>query len=169
MGTPTYQPIANITLGSSAAGVTFSGITQQYRDLRIAFVGTTTALANVLFVLNDDYQTVYSKVDMAGRSASSTPLSQTNTTGSGHLNWATATNSSMLTSGTIDIMDYSATDKHKTYLSRSSSQEGDGTYSGTEAIAGRYAMNTAITKVYVLPGSGSFASGTSIALYGVLA
>jgi hypothetical protein len=167
MPSSTYTPLANITLSTTTAGVTFSSISQAYRDLRLVFMGTTTSLANVLFQFNGDGTSTYSKIEMCARSASSTPLSQTNTTGSGHINWGNATSSSILSSGTVDIMDYSATDKHKPYLARSASQEGDGTYSGTGFIAGRWANTSAITTLYVLPGAGSFAAGTTLTLYGI--
>lgn len=169
VGEQAYIALANVTLGTTTAAVTFSSISQSYRDLRVVFMGTTTSLANVLFQFNGDGTATYSKVAMAGRSASSTPTSQANTSSSAHFNFLTATNSSILSSATLDIFDYSSTDKHKSYLARNSSQEGDGTFSGTEAIAGRWANTAAITTMYFLPGAGSFAAGTTIALYGVSA
>lgn len=162
-------PIASQTLSTNQATVTFANIPQIFRDLRLVIVGNTTDLANILFLINSDGSSVYSKVSMAGRSASSTPISQANTTGSGHLNWSTATTSSVRTFGTIDWLDYSATDKHKAYLTRSNTQEGDGTFSGTEAIAGRWGNTAAITNIQLLPGAGSFVSGATFSLYGVSA
>lgn len=166
MPTPTYTPLANITLGSSAAGVTFSSISQSYRDLRLVFTGTTTSLANVLFQFNGDGAANYAKQSMAGRSGSS-PAANSSTTSSAHINNLTATSSTMQSFGTVDIFDYSATDKHKSYISRNASQEGDGTYSGTEVTGGRWINTAAITTLYVVPGAGSFVTGSTFALYGI--
>jgi hypothetical protein len=40
MPTPTYTPLATVTLGSSASSVTFSSIPGTYRDLILIFDGT---------------------------------------------------------------------------------------------------------------------------------
>jgi hypothetical protein len=62
-------------------------------------------------------------------------------------------------------MDYSATDKHKTVLARHNNSAGEVSMS-----AGRWASNTAINSISlkVLP-SGSFNSGATFSLYGVIA
>jgi hypothetical protein len=60
-------------------------------------------------------------------------------------------------------MDYAATDKHKTVLTRNNVS---GT--GVEAQAARWANTAAITSVTVITSSGAgFATGTVISLYGV--
>jgi hypothetical protein len=167
MSTPTYKALATITLGTNTASVTFSSIPATYRDLRLVVAGNTTELANILCVLNGDSSSIYTRVAMAGRAASATPNSATTTSASGHLNSQTATTSSQRTFGTIDFMDYSATDKHKTFLSRTNTQEGDATFSGVEAIASRYASSSALTQIQVLPGAGSLSTGTTLNLYGI--
>lgn len=63
----------------------------------------------------------------------------------------------------IHAMDYSATDKHKTFLIRS----GDATE--TWAIAGRWASTTAISSLKILDtASATFDVGTTFALYGIV-
>jgi hypothetical protein len=64
----------------------------------------------------------------------------------------------------IQIMDYSATDKHKTALARANN-----TNNGTNANAGRWANNAAISTVRLgfQKGSQSLASGSRVSLYGV--
>jgi hypothetical protein len=61
-------------------------------------------------------------------------------------------------------MDYSATDKHKTYLSRSNNAD-----NGTTALTGRWANTSAITTVAISSQTGSIRTGTSISLYGIVA
>lgn len=162
-----FRAIASQTLGSNQASVTFSNIPQTFRDLRLVIVANTTDLANILFLINNDGAGIYSKQTMVARSLNTNPYAETNTTGSGHLNWITATTSTVRSAGTIDFFDYAVTDKHKSYLSRTNTQEGNNTYSGVEAIAGRYGSTNAITEIQVLPGSGSFVSGATFSLYGV--
>jgi hypothetical protein len=65
-------------------------------------------------------------------------------------------------SAIIQIMDYSATDKHTTVLVR------NGTASrGVEMVTGRYASTSAITTVLLFPSTGSFDIGSTFSLYGI--
>jgi hypothetical protein len=63
-----------------------------------------------------------------------------------------------------NIMDYSATDKHKTILTR-----GNGTSDAVIAFANRWANTAAVTSVAASTLTGTFNSGTTISLYGVIA
>ena len=63
------------------------------------------------------------------------------------------------------IMDYSATDKHKTLLSRTNIN--NDTYPGASATAGRWASTAAITSILLFPSSGSWLTGSTFALYGI--
>jgi hypothetical protein len=66
----------------------------------------------------------------------------------------------------VQIMDYSATDKHKTSLVRSNQPSDQGAW----AIANRWASNTAVNSITIDPtGSNTITSGTTLALYGVIA
>jgi len=62
------------------------------------------------------------------------------------------------------IMDYSATDKHKIVLAR-----GDQAADRTRMTAGRWANTSAITTVKVMTNANQMASGSTISLYGVIA
>ena len=64
----------------------------------------------------------------------------------------------------ISIMDYSATDKHKTVLSRSGQAN-----SAVDAWAGRWANTTGITSFGMAPATGNFQAGSVFSLYGVIA
>lgn len=166
MPSATYIPMANITLGSSATSVTFSSISQAYRDL--VLVQTLKSVsgsyqADIIFN-NDNYpNTNYNLVYMFGDGAS---------TGSG-----TSNNQNQLALdvfgavGTTDgfnaithIMDYSATDKHKSVLFR-----GNKSATGVEAVAGRWASTAAITSLRcsLSNTNGTFAAGSTFALYGI--
>ena len=62
----------------------------------------------------------------------------------------------------LQIMDYSATDKHKTALARNNVAG-----IGVEASATRWANTAAITSVQVYVDTGSFAIGTTLSLYAI--
>jgi hypothetical protein len=66
------------------------------------------------------------------------------------------------TNQTIQIMDYSATDKHKTILGRGNA---DGAY--TIATANRWANTSAVTSVTLYAAGDAWASGTTVSIYGI--
>jgi len=66
------------------------------------------------------------------------------------------------------IMDYSATDKHKTVISRFNRVGGDATSAdGTGAVAVRWADTSAITSIVIFPTANTLASGSTFSLYGI--
>jgi hypothetical protein len=165
MPTMTYSPLATVTLGSSASSVTFSNIPATYRDLIFVFNGQLTGVAGISFRINADSGSNYSTVYM--RNVASTPDSAS------FVDTRIFTSLSSITSGTrvfaqTQIMDYSATDKHKTVLTRSGYDiSGSGTT--TEAHAARWANTTAITSLAFTTSANQFAAGSTFNLYGVIA
>jgi hypothetical protein len=160
MPTPTYTPLANITLGSSAASVTFSSISQSYRDLVLVVQAkNTTGGTGLRGRFNGDTGSNYSFVlmDGDGSSAASVAVSGQNVLSFG-------TNSTADNIQIINVMDYSATDKHKTVLVRA-----NGASSSVTAFADRWANTASITTFLIFPESNSFASGSTFALYGIAA
>lgn len=158
-GTSAYIPLANITLGSTATTVTFSSISQSYADL--IFVLTNAGSGYRYRVrFNSDTGTNYNAIYMEGNG--STAGSQTDTS----LAWIPLENYNTFTnmkSFICQVMDYSAADKHKNMLVRGN---GD---TGTVAGIGRWANTSAITSIQFFPNTGSFAAGSTFALYGVSA
>jgi len=72
MPTPTYTPLATVTLGSATSSVTFSSIPATYRDLILIFDGTRTGNNNVQYRFNSDTGTNYSTVIAAGNGSGTT-------------------------------------------------------------------------------------------------
>ena len=158
MPTPTYIPLANITLGSSASSVTFSSIPGTYRDLVLVINGAISASAPArgaeLFFNADETSSNYSQVGAYsdGTAASYTAANQ---------GFAiTNTQSTVF----IQIMDYSATDKHKTTLFRYGAGAAE-----TGMVAGRWASTSAITSLSIKDASSGFTfnAGTTFSLYGI--
>jgi hypothetical protein len=149
--------LATITLGSAASSVTFGSIPATYRDLRlIANFGTTATGVVTIIYPNSDTGNA-SAVYMLG-------------TGSATASGTTAniefgnTGSSAKSLTTMDVMDYSATDKHKTFLVRA----GDAG-SFTIAYANRWASTAAITSLQIYAPGSTLTAGSTFALYGILA
>lgn len=154
MPTPTYDLIASTTLAASTSEVVFGSLPSTYRDLIVVISGTTSAPAGITFTHNGDTTNAnYTSVSMNGSGSSATS--------------GTATNRNMISlytqqsMGIVQFLDYSATDKHKTGLARSDSASNE-----TYALARRWANTAAITSIAI--GGGTFNSGTTFNLYGVI-
>ena len=167
MPTPTYDLIASNVLTSSASSVTFSSIPATYRDL--VFVAEWNVQSGfgtyVKVRFNSDSGTNYSLVEMKGDGASAVSTSSTGENGIfvGDYNAAPTANQKFLT--IQQIMDYSATDKHKTVLERSNNASGVVT-----GWAHRWASTSAITSLQILCVSAgqTFSAGNSFYLYGIV-
>jgi hypothetical protein len=158
MPTPTYTALATRTLTSTPTVVTFSSISQSYRDLILVIEGTyTTGTGNTTLRFNGDSGSNYSNVYML---AAASPV-----TGalSGTLLYTGGFNSAVRNNAIFNIMDYSATDKHKTVINRMN-EAGNITY----AWANRWASTSAITTIEIT-GSNPYAVGTTFSLYGIVA
>jgi len=167
MPTPTYTPLANITLTGSAATLTFSSISGLYRDLvLVADMGATST--NTLYCrVNGDTGSNYNYVIAKGNGSSTSSYGYSSQSAigiSGYENGVTNTTRSMLR---LSILDYSATDKHKSLLIRLDNAATADV--GTWMNASRWASTSAVTSFVIYPGSGSFTSGSTFALYGVAA
>lgn len=161
MPTKTYKALANITLGAAASSVTFGSIPSTYRDLVVVVtaLGSTTLEGRVR--LNSDTGSNYSYVRMSGDGSATSSVAAASQTAGFLSVIADATTTNPLTM-LINIMDYSATDKHKTIISRANAA---GT--GSEAFANRWAGTSAVTTVQILTSTGNWASGATFALYGI--
>jgi hypothetical protein len=163
-GVSAYTALANVTLGSSAATVTFSSITQVHRDLVLVvsdLKGST--LIDIRMRFNSDTGSNYSYVFAYG-DGSSAGSGAFNPDNQMSLNFTTYASTTVVHNSRVNIMDYSATDKHKTVVGRA-----DGASTATEMYAQRWASTSAITSLSVYASSGTFSSGSTFALYGVSA
>lgn len=159
MPTNTYTPLANLTLGSAAASVTFSSISQAYRDLILVVDGTVGSAALLGLQFNSDTGSNYSYIRALGYSGGTASSAGTDT----FTSYAGVIGTSQSV-GTFNIMDYSASDKHKSVLVRSMSGVAE-TWMG----AARWANTSAITSVKVLLNTSSLNAGTTLSLFGVAA
>ena len=153
----TYELIETTTLTSSASSVTFSSITQDYRDLVLVssvIAGSSNFELKAQF--NSDSGSNYARVYALAFSGGELSGSATTT-----YNLAGATGTSSHPSCDIfQILDYSQTDKHKSSLTRRNID------AGTLMEAGRWANTSAITSI-VLSAAINLESGSTFSLYGI--
>ena len=153
--------LATITLQVAAPLITFSGIPNTYRDLILVVrANTTSSFDPISMVFNSDTTTTRAGVHMTGNGSTASSGTYTDLR-LGDI-YSTFNAPSLFV---VTIADYSATDKHKTYLSRGNQS---GNYAN--AIAGRWASNNAVSSIS-LSGqySGSFSVGSTFSLYGRIA
>jgi hypothetical protein len=163
MPQPTYTALATVTLGASASSVTFSSIPATYRDLILVHNGTSSnaSVNTVLARLNADTGSNFFQVAMNGDGSSTSSFTFTGTGVS-----AGFTRSTELSVNITQIMDYSATDKHKTALSR----HNNSAVGAVRAAATRWANTAAVSSIVLVIDTGAtFSSGTTFSLYGVIA
>ena len=158
MPTPTYIPLATLTLTATDSSIVFSSIPATYRDLIVIFQGDgNSGGADISIRLNADSGANYSRVFMVGNG--STTASGSNT--GNEMDALTAANGRQLNL-LINIMDYSATDKHKTVLTRDNDA---GFQVGARAF--RWANTNAVNQVSLFTSAGQFTVGSQFSLYGI--
>ena len=159
MPTNTYTALATITLTSTDSSIDFANIPNTYRDLVLVIRARNTVDAQgIRAQFNGDTANNYSYVVMFGTGSGSGSSGAVASQGYADF----GVNRTTETSTIIQIMDYSATDKHKTMLVRS-----DNASEITLAYANRWASNTAISTMKVYPSVNSFAIGSTFSLYGI--
>lgn len=159
--TPTYILLNQITLAATTSSVTFSNIPQNYGDLVLIVSGTISGGSSVrgveLFFNANETSSNYSYVWAYGDSSGPGSASGSNQ--------FFAMNGDA-SNAIVQIMDYSATDKHKTTLFRYSAGGIE-----TGMVAGRFASTSAITSLVMKDAGAAFNlnSGTTVSLYGIAA
>lgn len=154
--------LATTTLGSAASTVTFSSIPGTYRDLRLVISATASGGADLRMSFNgDNSDGNYSRVVMSGNGSSTFSVTSSPRAIDYYANATSGSEPNVIT---VDVMDYMATDKHKTSLARANRAG-----SGTDAIALRWASTSAVTTILIdNANSQTFSTGSTFALYGIV-
>jgi hypothetical protein len=165
MPTPTYVSLATITLGSTDSEIIFSSIPATYRDLIV--VAETKASASGTFPqlrarFNGVTSSIYSQVG-AGTWTNS-PVASAGSGAELFLFYLNESGAAGFSNFQMQIMDYSATDKHKSLVFRSS-----GSDYGPLMIAGRFGSTDAVTSITLYREANAFAVGSTFSLYGIAA
>lgn len=164
-----FVALGEITVTGTKTSITFSSISQAYRDLYMVItqVGVNgTGGRPVIKVNNDSNYANYFGQALRTNGTSFLSANSINNQDYGATLALTVNNG-----GGNDVfydiwfMDYSATDKHKNILNHANS----GSY-GNEMLVNRWANTTAITSlVLYFPSGLPFGTGTTVTLYGVTA
>tara|TARA_R110000822_G_scaffold23423_1_gene72476 strand:- start:119 stop:616 length:498 start_codon:yes stop_codon:yes gene_type:complete len=161
MATPTYTLIDSVTLTTEAT-VTFTSIPQTFGDLVLVVNQSSPSGAKgTRLFFNGDGGSNYSSVSMYATATVGSGFGSTSNLTVGGYN--TASNVGVPMFSVSQIMDYSATDKHKSVLSRSNTPTGSS--NGVVAWAGRWANTSAITQIEI--SDGNWAVGSTFFLYGI--
>lgn len=160
MPTPTYVPLATITLASADGDITFSSIPATYRDLIIVVKGELTALTGTWVRLNGNASNIYSTLNMSGRSGGTG--SEAYTANQWYFSTLGLFADTKL-NAFLQIMDYAQTDKHTSALCRLDAV----TYPNTEASVFRWGSTDAVTSVSIIANQSTFKIGSTFSLYGV--
>lgn len=159
--TAKYTVLGNTTLATASSSVTFSSIPGGYKDL-VLIVSTKADVGGQqpYLRLNGDSGSNYGQVFMEGNGSSAS--SNTYAVTSLYLSYSLGiSNDTEFNTMLINIMDYSATDKHKTVLTRAGIYE-----YGVNSMAGRWASTSAVTSL-TFTGNGTSAAGSTFRLLGV--
>jgi hypothetical protein len=159
--------IATVTLQSASSTITFSGIPNIYRDLiLVGNYGATSSGAGLSQVqFNSDVGNNYHDVWMANRSDTGGPVSGVNSGVNSIRLYRNEFDANTLSHPMImQVLDYSATDKHKTCLIRN----GTVTVNTTIATAARWANSAAINSVTIFTPN-TFLAGSTFSLFGRIA
>jgi hypothetical protein len=167
MATPTYTLIDSVTLGSGVSSVTFSSIDQNFGDLvLVGQIGSSGGLTRFKMRLNSDSGTNYNNVLMQATDSNTIGSTSSADGNRFDINGGTYTESALTSLFTAQLMDYSATDKHKVALIRFNSVTG--TFAeGVVAFAGRYASTSAVTAIQIYNTDYDFLVGSTFFLYGI--
>jgi hypothetical protein len=154
--------INNQTLLSNTTTVTFTGLPQVYRDLvLVCTYANVSGGDQPTLIFNGDTGSNYSLVGVAGYSTSSVASWSYTSTNIHPMNY-TGISAGETGLWKVDILDYSATDKHKTVLSRSN-------HTGEVDMNAARWTNTAAIISLTITSSLVLAAGSTFYLYGVTA
>jgi hypothetical protein len=160
-----YIPLANVTLGASATTVTFSSIPATYQDLVLVVQALGTSNTSFWMRPNSSTNTSeYNFVRMDGNGISATSAANSGTFDEFYLGYYGELTTTERSNVKLEIFDYSQTNKHKSMLLRYGNAN-----NGTGAHSYRWGTTAAITSILLRPQTGSFASGSTFALYGIIA
>ena len=166
MPTATYESIATQTLGSAAASVTFSSISNTYTDLVLVMNPSMSASTNQpVITLNSDTGTNYSTTSLRGDGSSAASSRHTSIAG-----WYPVPGPGVGTNGNpepwiVQIMNYSNTTTYKTALSRFNNA-----ISYVTANVHLWRNTAAISTITItMESSANFNTGSTFTLYGIKA
>lgn len=160
MATPTYTLINSTTLTTTTANIVLSSLPQGFGDLILVISGTMAVAGVGHGSLKINSLTSYNRLHAWG-DGSTTGFYQIEGTSLNYFSFKNDFSTSEVNSVIVQMNDYSATDKHKTGLTRSNLASGQ-----TEMGVFTCPTFLAITSL-TIGGDAGYKAGTTINLYGI--
>lgn len=154
----TYEPIASVSLTSSASSINFNSIASTWTDLVVVLSALATSQEEAYVRLNGDSGSTYSLTFLYGNGSSAASSRLSNWAGGANLGYMNTTSP---TPFIIHVMSYASTNVKKSILASSADPV---LWVTRRAIL--WNSTAAVTAVNLI---GSFASGTTATLYGIKA
>jgi hypothetical protein len=155
-------PLANVTLGSNAATITFSSINQSYQDLLFVFNLQSVTAGDFIAVRVGGFTSLYGFNMYDGNGTNRNAWTTVNSSFFQFDQNYQSIETARLNAAHMYICDYSATNRHKSVFLKT------GRAGQLSLNGGRLPNNsTAITSITFSLSNWSFAAGSSVALYGV--
>jgi len=165
----TYEPIATTTLGSNAANITFSSITSAYTDLRIVLVvkGDSSTNADLQVQFNSDTGSNYSYTALYANGSSVTSYRGSTQTSiiAASIVFPNLSRGDYRGFATVDIFSYAGS-TNKTLLGTGSNDQAGAGFVSRQV--GLWRSTSAINSIKLYPASGTFATGDTATIYGIL-
>ena len=168
----TYTPLATTTLGSSQATITFSSISASYTDLILVIAGRSTRSASIddsRLQINSDSGSNYSNTHLYGdgSSAGSDRFSGSTYGNAGFWFPGATTTSGIYSATTVQFQNYSNTTTYKSWIVDDKNRSNLAALPG--ASVGLWRSTSAINRLDLSLGVGSWATGSTFTLYGIAA
>ena len=170
-----YDCISSVTLDSSGGGIQFANIPQNYTHLELRYVArcistdSTNGVMSIRITFNSVGTNTYDYTVMKGVGNATTVASGEINKTNGPIVGLIAGNgigSGYFSSGVIEILDYTNTNKNKVTRSVTGC-EVSGTLSEVAIYGGLWRSTAAITTIDLAADGGGFGRYTNVALYGV--
>lgn len=159
-----FESIATLT-PTSGTSVSFTSIPSTYTHLQVRYSVMGTNFATLRMTLNSDTASNYSWHEVGGYNSSAIVDAGTSSTFADLTPYNRGLGSSQPTPGVLDILDYANTNKFKT--TKALTGRNDNTSSSSIGFySGNWRSTSAVSTV-TFTSSSAFATGTSIALYGI--
>jgi hypothetical protein len=161
----TYEPIATTTLSSAASSITFNSISGSYTDLRLIIVLLNSSNnQDGKLTFNNDTATNYSGTHLYGDGTSAGSYRETSVA---YIPIFSLSNivSSGASMAQIDIFSYAGGTNKTVLIQTSNDKNGSGSVARS---VGLWRSTSAITRLDLALTAGTYNSGTTATLYGIL-
>lgn len=164
MALQSMTALASITLQEASATVSFSNIPQNCRDLILIINQQVPGNFGLGIRFNEDSGSNYPQIMMRNNNTSPSSAAETGVQFYG--SWASQlTNTRYLS--TFQVMDYSATNKHKTTILRNAYTDANNSAQVTETISGRWTSLSAVNTIVIFATNATgFSANSTFDLYG---